>query len=193
MFVLFLNVLHPYPQPLKNCSLWMRALDTTLPEVLDTWSGGRGKTRHVFGARVGFQLLLEAALSYMGKVVQFHIPYHPWGWYIYLHLVVFNGKLLVVRWHGLGVSKNRGTFPPQIIPFVHRVWNHYFHHPFWRFSPCFWKHPYGEGGSICFLLSQIFFGLKRPKGERAKEHVKKTIHTIVHEWGFRYLKMLWLH
>ena len=20
---------------------------------------------------------------------------------------------------------------PQIIPFVHRVWNHYFHHPFW--------------------------------------------------------------
>ncbi len=42
----------------------------------------------------------------------------------------------------LDVSKNRGK-TPQIIPFVHRVWNHYFHHPFWGVkSPYFWKHPY---------------------------------------------------
>ena len=24
----------------------------------------------------------------------FIFPYHPWDWYIYLHLVVFNGKIL---------------------------------------------------------------------------------------------------
>ena len=29
------------------------------------------------------------------------------------------------------ISKNRGKMTPQIIPFVHRVWNHYFHHPSW--------------------------------------------------------------
>ena len=34
-------------------------------------------------------------------------------------------------------TKYRGGFPPQIIHF-HRVWNHYFHHPFWGFSPYFW-------------------------------------------------------
>ena len=28
--------------------------------------------------------------------------------------------------------------------FVHRVF-HYFHHPFWGFSPYFWKHPFKEG------------------------------------------------
>ena len=30
---------------------------------------------------------------------------------------------------------------PQIIHF-NKVWNHYFHHPFWWFYPYFWKHPY---------------------------------------------------
>ncbi len=43
--------------------------------------------------------------------------------------------------------KNMGK-PPQIIHF-NRVWNHYFHHPFWGFSPYFWKHPVGE------ILSQM--------------------------------------
>ena len=38
----------------------------------------------------------------------------------------------------LGVSEN-GGFSPQIIHF-NRVF-HYFHHPFWGFSPYFWKHP----------------------------------------------------
>ena len=27
-------------------------------------------------------------------------------------------------------------------PFVHRVWNHYFHHPFWGVKHPFSKHPY---------------------------------------------------
>ena len=30
---------------------------------------------------------------------------------------------------------------PPNYPFVHRVF-HYCHHPFWGFSPYFWKHPY---------------------------------------------------
>ena len=38
----------------------------------------------------------------------------------------------------MGVSKNRGT--PKSSHF-NRVF-HYFHHPFWGFSPYFWKHPY---------------------------------------------------
>ena len=37
----------------------------------------------------------------------------------------------------VGVSKNRGT--PKSSHF-NRVF-HYFHHPFWGFSPYFWKHP----------------------------------------------------
>ena len=39
----------------------------------------------------------------------------------------------------MGVSENRGV-SPQIIHFT-RVF-HYFHHPFWVFSPYFRKHPY---------------------------------------------------
>ena len=39
----------------------------------------------------------------------------------------------------MGVSKNNGT--PKSSHF-NRVWNHYFHHPFWGFSPYFWKHPH---------------------------------------------------
>ena len=30
-----------------------------------------------------------------------------------------------------------GGKTPQIIPFVHRVWNPYFHHPFWGVFPLF--------------------------------------------------------
>ena len=37
--------------------------------------------------------------------------------------------------HYMGVSKNMGKPPNH--PFVHRVF-HYFHHPFWGFSPYFW-------------------------------------------------------
>ena len=40
----------------------------------------------------------------------------------------------------MDVSKNLGKPPPNH-PFVHRVF-HYFRHPFWGFSPYFWKHPY---------------------------------------------------
>ena len=47
--------------------------------------------------------------------------------------------MLVFRYY-MGGSKNMG-FNPQIIPIVHRVF-HYFHHPFWWFSPYIWKHPY---------------------------------------------------
>ena len=36
-------------------------------------------------------------------------------------------------------TKNRGKTPKSFIE--NRVWNHYFHHPFWVFSPYFWKHP----------------------------------------------------
>ena len=43
-----------------------------------------------------------------------------------------------MRWLHMGVSKNSG-FSPQIIHF-NRVF-HYFHHPFWGFSPYFWKTP----------------------------------------------------
>ncbi len=35
-------------------------------------------------------------------------------------------------------TKNRGFYPPNH-PFVHRVWNHDFHHPFWgEKPPYFW-------------------------------------------------------
>ena len=39
----------------------------------------------------------------------------------------------------MGVEPKIGVFtrPPEIIPFVHRIF-HYFHHPFWRVSPYFW-------------------------------------------------------
>ena len=46
--------------------------------------------------------------------------------------------------NGCFQPKNRGGVktPPKIIPFVHRGWNHYFHHPFWGVkTPYFWKHP----------------------------------------------------
>ena len=40
----------------------------------------------------------------------------------------------------MDVSKNSGFSPPNH-PFKNRVF-HYFHHPFWGFSPYFWEHPY---------------------------------------------------
>ena len=42
----------------------------------------------------------------------------------------------------LGVSKNNATPKSSIL--YNRVF-HYFHHPFWGFSPWFWKHPYFIG------------------------------------------------
>ena len=39
-------------------------------------------------------------------------------------------------------EKNMGKPPNH--PIVHRVF-HYFHHPFWGFSPYFWKHPSIQG------------------------------------------------
>ena len=43
----------------------------------------------------------------------------------------------------MDVSENSG-FSPQNHPLKNRVF-HYFHHPFWWFSPYFWKHPYISG------------------------------------------------
>ena len=56
-----------------------------------------------------------------------------------------------LRWNGgpgfhMAVSKNRGVFTSQIHPFVQRVWNHYFHHPFW--------------GPPLFLETPIFLGIQ---------------------------------
>ena len=42
-----------------------------------------------------------------------------------------------------------GGKPPNH-PLKNRVLNHYFHHPFWGFSPYFWKHPHGV--VLFFLL-----------------------------------------
>ena len=42
--------------------------------------------------------------------------------------------------HYMGVSKNTGTSKSSILIGVFP----YFHHPFWGFSPYFWKHPYGH-------------------------------------------------
>ena len=71
----------------------------------------------------------------------------------------------------MDVSENIvGLNPPQIIPFVHRVF-HDFHHPFWGKHPYFWKHPNGWGfngvfqrpefhpdifqGAWCFPIFQV--------------------------------------
>ena len=45
----------------------------------------------------------------------------------------------------LGVEPKIGGFYPPNHPFVHRVWNHYFHHPFW-----------GEKKIPRFLVQHIF-------------------------------------
>ena len=47
----------------------------------------------------------------------------------------------------LGVNPKIMGKPPQIIPFVHRVWNHYIHHPFWGYpgTPIFGLTPILEG------------------------------------------------
>ena len=48
-----------------------------------------------------------------------------------------------------------GNYPPNH-PFVHRVWNHYFHHPFWGFDHYFWKHPNPSlGGGFKYFLPQL--------------------------------------
>ena len=44
-----------------------------------------------------------------------------------------------MAWDEMGVEPKIGVGPPNH-PFVHRVF-HYFHHPFWGFSPYCWKHP----------------------------------------------------
>ena len=48
-----------------------------------------------------------------------------------------------------GCFRKWWVFPPNH-PFVHRDF-HYFHHPFWGFSPYVWKHPYGM---ILLLLKE---------------------------------------
>ena len=49
------------------------------------------------------------------------------------------GGLICPKDPDMDVSKNSG-FYPQIIN-LNRVFR-YFHHPFWGFYHCFWKHPY---------------------------------------------------
>ena len=82
------------------------------------------------------------------------------GWWVYPLLYGNNGSwstrshkccCCVAEWNPAWFEGSRvlnhpkigvGCFlTPQIYPFVHRVWNHYFHHPFWVFSLYFWKHP----------------------------------------------------
>ena len=47
----------------------------------------------------------------------------------------------------LGVEPKIGGFYPPNHPFVHRVWNHYFHHPFWGVkSPYFWFNTFFQLG-----------------------------------------------
>ena len=57
-------------------------------------------------------------------------------------------------------------FTPPNHPFGNRVWNHYFHHPFWGFSPYFWKHPYGlfvqNLGSLTLCGESLVFHRKIP-------------------------------
>ena len=55
--------------------------------------------------------------------------------------------------------KRGGSFPPNH-PFVHRVWSHYFHHPFWGCSPYFWKHPDRTLLFLLFFLADFVFFLK---------------------------------
>jgi len=57
-----------------------------------------------------------------------------------------------------------GGNPPQIIPFVHRVF-HYFHHPFWGKIPYFWKHPceHMHSKKKNFSLATHFWGVTTPQ------------------------------
>ena len=53
-----------------------------------------------------------------------------------------DSSLIYLGWYTIWVEKpkNSGFSPPQIIHF-YRVF-HEINHPFWWFSPFFWKHPY---------------------------------------------------
>ena len=52
-----------------------------------------------------------------------------------------------------------GKIPPNH-PFVHRVF-HYFHHPFWGFSPYFWKHPIYWTSFFCLgvIIQEFILGI----------------------------------
>ena len=68
----------------------------------------------------------------------------------------------------LGVSKNRGK-TPQIIRF-NRVF-HYFHHPFWGFSPYFWKLPFSQntfGFDIPTVANFLGDKIPHPDGSLAR-------------------------
>ncbi len=68
-----------------------------------------------------------------------HVQVYNYSWYIYM-----------------GVSKNRGVYPPKSFEFVHRVWNHYFHHPFWGVkSPYFRKHRLSKSIDSRALLAPL--------------------------------------
>ncbi len=60
-------------------------------------------------------------------------------------LMIMSGQWMTQNHLYMGVSKNRGV-SPQIIN-SNRVFP-YFHHPFWGFSPYFWKHPHGVMGNL---------------------------------------------
>ena len=54
-------------------------------------------------------------------------------------------------------TKNRGEKTPPNHPFVHRVWNHYFHHPFW--------------GTFIFGNSHVSPKCSNPSWEFVKKHL----------------------
>ena len=62
-------------------------------------------------------------------------------------------EVMVLTW----VFPKTVVFTPQIMNF-NRVF-HYFHHPFWGFSPYFWKHPH-----VC--LAFFLFPLKFVESSR---------------------------
>ena len=62
--------------------------------------------------------------------------------------------LFLKKENHVGVSKNMGKPPNH--PFVHRVWNHYFHHPFWGWLyPYFWFNTYVDHTKWCLLDVEV--------------------------------------
>ncbi len=88
--------------------------------------------------------------------------------------------------YGCQVSKIGGKLP-QIIPFVHRVF-HEINHPFWVFSPYFWKHPYDIMGCQNYpnsrflslfrgVIGRCYFFPKHPANPRVNVWPHDTVPT----------------
>ena len=62
----------------------------------------------------------------------------------------------------MGVSKNSGTpmVPRKNNPNFNRVWNHYFHHPFWGvYNPYFWV----QHSTPILGLFHVYHKIKDPR------------------------------